>query len=1619
MTRRRTGRKKQKVEKRGADTMMGEERGCWDLSARSAEQKLGQAMLHDVAPPRSAACELLLQACEEGPGRSGVPTRNRLSRAGVRGLYEQMVVQKQRAASLKDRVVLVGRSGTGKTRLINDICEASEPDASEYCARVQEKIAQIGEWDELTLVDAEPHEIPRADTVAAARAGDRVEVYFPESDEWCEGEVVRVERAKHVVKFPGEAEPATLSLRDHDVPEASGAGVWARKIWNLRFESRRPEPEPEVQGSFYLLPEGDVSDTTQVKCEITAGPRARARIYYEPIAAVAEPILRLKDLWRTTKSNDSPPRGARARPSKRSLVDMLDLGASDGDENTAEDGVNTDECGAKTAVEGGVNAGEDAEIVRERWLQTALALLGKPVNTPVSDLVEADFELPARCRARLSAAPRAAQRGRQAIRIGNPVPQVEIFAPCRSTSPGGTDGDTLYTEHIFRIRHFVASRTWGCYLPGGRARNEPHWRLVHKVVIQLAVTAALLHDFVDLPGVSNDAGPFGADALEAAIRRLAKTLLICTGEEGDQETAIQQKPVAAICAGDLWWKEENARVHSTALVTGHAHNTQAERNILQDAERDWVSARRLAVAAALENLLIARENLPRGLAEEKAREIAARVTFLVIYPGLLYHPKCIRMFGQQIQYLPISEDDSRMPQLQDFLREGGRGDRSREVRALVARAQELLGRFEEMGAGIFALARAVVQPNKLRTFKDALARASATKKLKLPRMPGAVLAGAKERLRESLDESVEGCTDLRCGQEIARLVPHNSDQPGRVPPSRFEGDLQQALDSGPVPPLLNHMEFEDVHLQDVMIAPFQLHQTENLYRVLGIAAAGGAAADGLIRCNVDAIVARHVGGLRATRVFEVIRRAAEQETAAETARLCIRLQRGKQKRWGQTASGQKSKMAVIESAGRPLAAIGTEMIVEGIASRLRQALSHVTADLRSLLPRLNLRELHTLMKRAHLAALASLLARAQSLQTRLGEVLLIEEGLDDVGTEHDDVAEWRDWGAGETRDLLAALERAGFGGSDENRAKVLWGVLSSEARGAAAECSANEAMEYVRQLERYFGSADEGGLKFAQGCFAEAARGELSGSGDSPGRERVQMGLPEEYARADSDLLRLLKAINQLHHRLSSSPNLRAHKASDREEIAKILNRSVMKAEQTPAQRDGPDSSIRQPNARASGGQPGKKGNTAAESKRGGGFRVLGAAAAANAGKGKGLVGDAARETLAKRSPSGFGSAAAPAKHARLEGIRLGANLNETAAGESPRSEGAMAALKRARAAGLGEDEGGRNGTESKGTETKRSRAVSVEGPQLVEIKDRFAKRNTGSEEEERGASPGQNVAVEGPEENDCKVKTGVESAGKGTPESNERARARWFAKQFWDEKKLHFVIRTGVVLEGPFLGKRATRQSVYRVRYDDGREETTGLQKAQLFDENPFEQEAEGPRKAHRKGGNGKKATAAAPADGDGDAVMEQGHSAGVEAFEKASEKDGKASGNGNETGERKGNGNGNGSLARPWRAIEVGWFLERLGAQYGASAQGFQKAWRDYEVSALPDGVRIEYRPRASGDRTDRYYIYEWRGDPSEPAQTFRTTASSSFSSSSTRRRAARRSARCARVVGGKARQ
>jgi hypothetical protein len=80
------------------------------------------------------------------------------------------------------------------------------------------------------------------------------------------------------------------------------------------------------------------------------------------------------------------------------------------------------------------------------------------------------------------------------------------------------------------------------------------------------------------------------------------------------------------------------------------HDNPEEQKILKDAEAEWEIARRLALAAALENLMISRENMSRLHAEHRAGQIAARVKFLVIYPWLLYHSKCVKGYGKEIQY---------------------------------------------------------------------------------------------------------------------------------------------------------------------------------------------------------------------------------------------------------------------------------------------------------------------------------------------------------------------------------------------------------------------------------------------------------------------------------------------------------------------------------------------------------------------------------------------------------------------------------------------------------------------------------------------------------------------------------------------------------------------------------------------------------------------------------------------------------------------------------------------------------------------------------------------------------------------------------------------------------
>jgi hypothetical protein len=111
-----------------------------------------------------------------------------------------------------------------------------------------------------------------------------------------------------------------------------------------------------------------------------------------------------------------------------------------------------------------------------------------------------------------------------------------------------------------------------------------------------------------------------------------------------------------------------------------------------------------------------------------------------------------------------------MPELQGFLRSSSRVAKRSKVRAHISKALELLGKYEKMGASTFTLARTVSQPKKLEFLKDALKRASAPRKLKLPKLRKTVLKKVEEQLRKNLEGSIEACTDLKFGEEGSKWV---------------------------------------------------------------------------------------------------------------------------------------------------------------------------------------------------------------------------------------------------------------------------------------------------------------------------------------------------------------------------------------------------------------------------------------------------------------------------------------------------------------------------------------------------------------------------------------------------------------------------------------------------------------------------------------------------------------------------------------------------------------------------------------------------------------------------------------------------------------------------------
>lgn len=150
------------------------------------------------------------------------------------------------------------------------------------------------------------------------------------------------------------------------------------------------------------------------------------------------------------------------------------------------------------------------------------------------------------------------------------------------------------------------------------------------------------------------------------------------------------------------------------------------------------------------------------------------------------------------------------------------------------------------------------------------------------------------------------------------------------------------------------------------------------------------------------------------------------------------------------------------------------------------------------------------MDRGRLAALATSLARAQTLHDRFGEVLRVEETLAAETTEE------KEWTAGETRALLEAVARAQFSGSLDER----MAALRRACKEAGVERTEKELTAYLQLLEGCFGNASEGGLKFAGECFREGTERQTPQEGNRSAKEDVKTGLP---ARSDSEILLLIK----------------------------------------------------------------------------------------------------------------------------------------------------------------------------------------------------------------------------------------------------------------------------------------------------------------------------------------------------------------------------------------------------------------------------------------------------------------------------------------------------------------
>lgn len=323
----------------------------------------------------------------------------------------------------------------------------------------------------------------------------------------------------------------------------------------------------------------------------------------------------------------------------------------------------------------------------------------------------------------------------------------------------------------------------------------------------------------------------------------------------------------------------------------------------------------------------------------------------------------------------------------------------------------------------------------------------------------------------------------------------------------------------------------------------------------------------------------------------------------------------------------------------------------------------------------------------------------------------------------------------------------------------------------------------------------------------------------------------------------------------------------------------------------------------------------------------------------------------------------------------MGATVKRTEVAKKPRSKvGGLDSLilKRKKASLEVEDER-RGEKEWRGERTKRTKLNKESSEPLHAGEERKQGENKGGP-----STPYQDSKISDDEK---KKHEEIELVGTNSPKPG--ARARLFERQVWDGSKHHYVVKKGRVLEGPLPSTRITRQSVYKVKYEDGQEEYVGLRSAQIIYE---EAHASGAViKKDRKNGT--------RAEGSGTREQDSfGHQDNITTEGALTRRLSKPAGELRTPPVQKSQKQDDcqhARILRPWRPIEVDWFLERLCALYGPTPKGFHEAWRDYEASTLPEGVILKCKSRTSSKRVDKLYIYEDRADPSKPVPVFKTNS------------------------------